>query len=128
MNKKKIVLIIGVILIIGVPSTIIVNHYISVEREFELNNTPNQLKAVLARCGCYADPDRDPDHLCLASFVDWQNSTHYIDVRICTFLDIVEGSPTYGLPIEYDKPICLPRYDENMDNDNDCTRVIIPDP
>ena len=121
MNKKQIVFILGVILTISV-GIVLLNHYISVEREFEARNTLGQLREILGICACTADPNRT----CPEPFVDWQNSTHYIDNNVCTFLDIVEGSPTYGLPIEYDKPLCLPPYDENMNND--CIRVIIPDP
>ena len=77
--KTRLLIIIGIVLIISIICIVILNHYISVQREFELNNTPEQLKEIIDNCNCQADPERTCEH----TFIDWQNSTHYIDNNIC---------------------------------------------
>ena len=88
---KTRIIIIGAVLIIGV-STIILNHYISVQREFELNNTPEQLKAIFGSCACQERVRANPDTIerCTQPFIDWQNSTHYIDNNICGWQKITD--------------------------------------
>ncbi len=77
--KTRLLIIIGIILLISVIIIVILNHYISVEREFELNNTPDDLKGIFGNCKCQEDPERT----CTQTFIDWENSTHYIDNNIC---------------------------------------------
>jgi hypothetical protein len=94
MNKKQIVLIIGVVLTISV-SIVILNYYIS-EREFEARNTPGQLREIFSSCACTTEPNRT----CPQPLIVWQNSTHYIDNSVCTFLEIHDG---YVIPIKADR-------------------------
>ncbi len=87
--KTRLLIIIGIILIIGVIG-IILNHYISVEREFEQNNTPGQLKGVISLCNCKERIKANPDTIerCPEPFIDWENSTHYIDNNGCEWQEI----------------------------------------
>jgi|CXWL01.1.fsa_nt_gi hypothetical protein len=99
MNKKQIVIIIVVVFIIS-ASIALLNYYIS-EREFELRNSPEQLKAILVKCGCENKIKTFPekDELCIGPLTDWQNSTHYIDNNVCKFLEIRDG---FVIPIDAD--------------------------
>jgi hypothetical protein len=99
MNKKQIVLIIGVVLTFSV-SIVFLNYYIS-EREFEARNSPEHLKAVLVKCGCENKIKTFPekDELCIGPLINWQNSTHYIDNNACKFLEIHDG---FVIPIDAD--------------------------
>jgi len=88
--KTRLLIIIGIVLIFGVALTVILNHYISIEREFELNNTPGQLKGIFVNCACQERVKNNPDTIerCIQPFIDWQNSTHYIDNNICEWKEI----------------------------------------
>ena len=88
--KTKLLIIIGIVLIVGILSTVILNDYISVQREFELENTPDQLKGILGSCACQERTKSFPEsnERCPQSFIDWQNSTHYIDNNICEWREI----------------------------------------
>ena len=81
--KTKLLIIIGIVAV-GVIGIVILNHYISVEREFELNNTPDDLKGIFGNCKCQEDPERT----CTETFIDWENSTHYIDNNLCKFITL----------------------------------------
>ena len=90
MNNKQAV-IITIILAASVSSIIGYNHYDSV-RNFELENTPEQLESIFSRCDCQERVKNNPgtNQLCLGSLVDWQNSTHYIDNNLCEFITLEE--------------------------------------
>ena len=77
-------------MITGIIGAVILNDYISVQREFELNNTPEQLKGIFGNCACQERVKTNPDTIerCPQSFIDWQNSTHYIDNNICEWQKI----------------------------------------
>ncbi len=85
MNKKQAVIIIGVILIISIISIVIIDSYIT-QRDFESKNTPGQLRGISGLCNCKLDPERT----CPEPFIDWQNSTHYIDNNLCEFITLEE--------------------------------------
>ena len=99
MNKKHVVIILGVVLIIIIIFIVILNHYISIQREFELNNTPDQLEGVLGNCACQERIRANPEtnEACTQELIDWQNSTHYIDNNVCKFLEIRDG---FVIPID----------------------------
>ena len=84
--KTRLLIIIGIVAVVavGVIGIVILNHYISVEREFELNNTPDNLKGIFGNCKCQEDPERT----CTQTFIDWENSTHYIDNNLCKFITL----------------------------------------
>ncbi len=42
------------------------------------------LKEIFANCNCQEDPERTCEH----TFIDWQNSTHYIDNNLCEFIPL----------------------------------------
>jgi hypothetical protein len=87
--KTRFMIIIGFVLIISFIGIVILNHYVS-EREFELNNTPDQLEAIFGLCACQERVKANPDTIerCPEPFIDWQNSTHYIDNNICEWRKI----------------------------------------
>jgi hypothetical protein len=99
LNKKLTVFIIGIILTIS-ASIVLLNYYIY-EREFESRNTPDQLRSVLSHCSCQEKINLypGPDQLCTQPFIDWQNSTHYIDNNECKFLEIHDG---FIIPVDAD--------------------------
>ena len=80
--KTRLLIVIGVVLTIS-ASIVLLNYYIS-EREFEARNTLGQLREIFSSCACTADPK----NTCTQPFIDWQNSTHYIDNNVCKFLEI----------------------------------------
>lgn len=82
--KTRIFVIVGLVLITGVMLAVLVNHHILV-REFESNNTPDQLRGIFGNCACQERVRANPDTnmLCTQPFIDWENSTHYIDNNIC---------------------------------------------
>ncbi len=82
-NKKQTMIILVIILIIITSSIFAFYQYMTV-RNFESNNTPDQLKEIFGNCNCDADPERTCEH----TFVDWQNSTHYIDSNLCEWQEI----------------------------------------
>lgn len=85
MNKKQTIIVSAITLIIIVSSIFVFYQYMTV-RNFESNNTPDQLKWIFGNCNCQADPERTCEH----TFVDWQNSTHYIDNNLCAFITLEE--------------------------------------
>jgi hypothetical protein len=97
--KTRLLVIIGVVLTISV-SIVLLNYY-NYEHEFELRNSPEQLKAILVKCGCENKIKTFPekDELCIGPLTDWQNSTHYIDNNVCKFLEIRDG---FVIPIDAD--------------------------
>lgn len=84
MNKTNLVIIIGVILTIIVLAFVLYNHY-NLEREYELRNTPEQLRWILNNCECEKRVKANPDtnQLCVQPHATWQNDTHYIDNNLC---------------------------------------------
>ncbi len=86
MNKKQVIIISAIILIIIASSILVYYQYMTV-RNFELENTPDDLKGVFYSCNCQADPERTCEH----TLIDWQNSTHYIDNNVCEFVPIAEA-------------------------------------
>lgn len=92
MNKKQTAIIIGIVLIISVLGVLAFNHYMTV-RNFELENTPDQLRGIFGNCNCQADPERT----CTQTFIDWQNSTHYIDNNLCEYITLEEYQQSLDL-------------------------------
>ena len=84
MNPRLLIVIVGLVLIIGTMLAVLINHHISI-REFESNNTPDQLRGIFGNCACQERVKTNPDtlELCTQPFIDWENSTHYIDNNIC---------------------------------------------
>lgn len=78
MNKKQTIIVSAIALIIIVSSVLVIYQNMTV-RNFESNNAPGQLKEIAGNCNCKADPERTCEH----TFIDWQNSTHYIDNNMC---------------------------------------------
>lgn len=85
MNKKQILIISAITLIIIVSSILVFYLYMTV-RNFELENTPDQLRGIFGNCNCQADPERT----CTQTLIDWQNSTHYIDNNLCEYITLEE--------------------------------------
>ena len=83
--KTRVLIIVGIVLITSGVGIVILNHYITVEREFELNNSTEQLRGIFGSCDCQERVKTNPDtsERCPEPFIDWQNSTHYIDNNIC---------------------------------------------
>lgn len=81
--KTKFV-IIGIVLVVGVITIILISNYISI-LEFEAHNTSEQLQGVFDSCLCQERIKVNPDMIerCTDHFVDWENATHYIDNNIC---------------------------------------------
>ncbi len=80
--KTRLIVIVGLVLVIGTMLAVLVNHHISI-REYESNNTPNQLRGIFANCACQDKQNLDTNMLCTQPFIDWENFTHYIDNNIC---------------------------------------------
>jgi len=80
--KTRLLVIVGLVLVIGAMLAVLVNHHMSI-REYESNNTPEQLRAVFANCACQENQNPDKNMLCTQPFIAWENSTHYIDNNIC---------------------------------------------
>ena len=82
--KVRILIIIGLVLVVGAMLAVLINHHNTI-REFESNNTPDQLDGILGSCECQERVKTNPDTIerCPEPFIDWQNSTHYIDNNLC---------------------------------------------
>jgi len=85
--KTRFLIITGVVvlvLVIGATLAVIIEYNLSI-REFESNNTPDQLKGIFSNCACQERVNSNPDTVerCTQPFIDWENSTHYIDNNIC---------------------------------------------
>lgn len=80
--KTRLFVIVGLVLVIGVMLAVLVNHHLSI-REFEENNTPDQLRGIFVNCACQKNQNPDKNMLCTQPFIDWENATHYIDNNIC---------------------------------------------
>ena len=89
MGEKQTAIIIGVVLVIVAISATALSFYIS-DREFQLNNTAGQLEEILGICACKERVEANPDGIerCIQPFIDWENSTHYIDNNICKWQDL----------------------------------------
>ena len=82
--KTRLFVIVGLVLIIGTMVAVLVNHHLLI-REYEENNTPDQLRGIFGNCACQERVKQNPDTnmLCTQPFIDWENATHYIDNNIC---------------------------------------------
>jgi hypothetical protein len=100
--KTRLFIIIGIVIVLlTISVSIVLLNYYNYEREFELRNSPEQLKAIFVKCGCENKIKTFPekDELCIGPLTDWQNSTHYIDNNVCKFLEIRDG---FVIPIDAD--------------------------
>ena len=82
--KTRFLVIIGIVLVVGALLAVLINYHNSI-REYESNNTPDQLKGILGSCACQERVKTNPDTIerCPQPLIDWQNSTHYIDNNVC---------------------------------------------
>ena len=80
--KTRFLVIAGLVAIVGVMLAVLVNYHISI-REYESNNTPEQLRGIFGNCACQERQNPDTNQLCTQPFIDWENATHYIDNNIC---------------------------------------------
>ena len=85
--KVRILIIIGLVLVVGAMLAVLINHHNTI-REFESNNTPDQLDGILGSCECQerVKTNHDTIERCPQPFIDWQNSTHYIDNNLCKWI------------------------------------------
>ena len=56
----------------------------------ESNNTSDQLKGIFGNCACQERVKTNSDTVerCPQPFIDWKNSTHYIDNNICEWREL----------------------------------------
>ena len=66
----------------------------------------SKLKDVLANCDCQASGQS-----CIQPELSWWNNTHFIDNLDCKFLDRIDGSPIYELPIDNEEDIAEPEFE-----------------
>lgn len=63
------------------------------QREHELNQSSiaqDRLESIFNRCDCQERVKNNPDTnmLCLGTFMEWENSTHYIDNHLCEIITV----------------------------------------
>ena len=80
--KTRLLIIVGLVLVVGVMLAVLVNHHMSI-REYESNNTSDQLRGIFGNCACQEKQNPDTNMLCTQPFIDWENFTHYIDNNTC---------------------------------------------
>jgi len=111
--KTRLLIIIGLVLIFGV---IVVTDVSQTQLEWSkvmredlpnLENTPDQLGGIFANCNCQerVKANSDTAERCPQPFIDWENSTHYINNNSCEWKSISEKTVTGSYELE--NPLCI---------------------
>ena len=134
--KTRVLVIVGIVLVVGIMLTNLITHYNAI-REFESNNIPGQLKGIFGSCACQERIKTNPDTIerCPEPFIDWQNSTHYIDNNLCkwvtshqsediSFDDFEEMNPPYNNNKIVESIVIIPKGAVIVENEHLIPKVI----